>query len=164
MSARGRGQSQSPITLPHLKPPGKGCHPVCCRSHRTRPCRSQPRRDADRVGWRGQANALSAVMARHVGIEPAWARLSPAAKVLCPAAFSSQVPGRKKRGGCEERSRSLKRKLSKSVERQDWSSRNGSSQSRWGTYDIDLCRYKSNWSYWQSLIQVLRPSASVFHS
>ncbi len=31
------------------------------------------RRDADRVEWRGRANALSVVMARHAGIEPTWA-------------------------------------------------------------------------------------------
>ncbi len=29
----------------------------------------------------------------HTGIEPKWARLSPAAQILCPAVFSSQVPG-----------------------------------------------------------------------
>ncbi len=54
--------------------------------------------------WSCWVNALSAVMARHAGIEPAWARLSPAAQILCPAAFSSQVPGRNKRGGRKERS------------------------------------------------------------
>ncbi len=78
------GQSQSAITLPHLKPPEKGCHPVHCHSLRTRSCRSQPWRDTDRVGWRGHANALSVVMARHAGIEPAWTLLSPAAQILCP--------------------------------------------------------------------------------
>ncbi len=109
-TARGRGQSQSPITLQRLKPPEKGCHPIRCHSHRTRSCRSQPQRDADRVGWRGQVNALSVVMARHVGIKPAWARLSPAARFLCPAVFSSQVPGSKKMAGRKGRSRSLKRK------------------------------------------------------
>ncbi len=41
-------------------------------------------------------NALSEVMARHAGIEPAWAHLSPAAQILCPAAFPLGVPGRKK--------------------------------------------------------------------
>ncbi len=47
---RGRGQSQSPITFPPLKLPEKGCHLINCHSHRTRSCRSQLRRDADRVG------------------------------------------------------------------------------------------------------------------
>ncbi len=62
-----------------------------------------------------------------------WAdvSLSPATQILCPTVFSSQVPGRKKMGGCEGRSCSLKRKLSVSAERQDWNSRNESSQSRW---------------------------------
>ncbi len=36
MTARGQGQPRSLITLPHLKPPEKVCHPVHCRSHRTR--------------------------------------------------------------------------------------------------------------------------------
>ncbi len=72
--------------------------------------------------------SLSVVMARHVDIEPAWARLSPAAQILCPAAFHSQVPGRKKRGGREE--------LSVSVERQDWNSRNEGSQSSGGNHGI----------------------------
>ncbi len=88
MMARGRGQSQSLITLPCLKLTEKGCHPVHCHSHRTRLCRPQPQRDADRAGRRGQANALSVVMARHAGIEPTWAHLSLAAQILCPAAFS----------------------------------------------------------------------------
>ncbi len=131
MTARGRGRSQGPITLPPLKLPEKGCHPFQCHSHQTRSCRSHPRRDADRAGWRGQANALSAVMARHADIEPAWARLSPAAQILCPAAFSSQVPGRKKRAGHEGRRHALKRKLSMSVERQNWNSCNESGQSHW---------------------------------
>ncbi len=122
-TARGWGQSQSPITLPRLKTLEKGCCPIRCHSHRTRSCRSQPQRDADRVGWRGQANALSVVMARHAGIEPTWARLSPAARILCPAVFSSQVPGRKKTCGHEGRSHSLKIKLSASAERQDWNFR-----------------------------------------
>ncbi len=130
MTARGRGQSQSPITLPHLKPPEKGFHPIRCHSHRMRSCRSQPQRDADRVGSRGQANAFSVVMARHSGIVPAWARFSLAVRIICPAVFSSQVPGRKKTGGREGRSRSLKWKLSVSTGRQDWNSRNESSQSR----------------------------------
>ncbi len=59
MMAKGRGQSQSPITLPHLKPPEKGFHPIRCHSHRMRSCRSQPQRDADRVGSRGQRRMLS---------------------------------------------------------------------------------------------------------
>ncbi len=114
--AREQDQSQSPITLPRLKPPEKGCHPVHCHSHRTRSCRSQPRRDADRAGWRGQANALSAVTVRHADIESAWVSLSPAAQILCPTAFSSQVLGRKK------------------TLTEDWNSRNGSSQSRWAQH------------------------------
>ncbi len=114
--AREQDQSQSPITLPRLKPPEKGCHPVHCHSHRTRSRRSQPRRDADRAGWRGQANALSAVTVRHADIESAWVSLSPAAQILCPTAFSSQVPGRKK------------------TLTEDWNSRNGSSQSRWAQH------------------------------
>ncbi len=112
--ARGRGQTQSPMTLLHLKPPEKGYPPFRRHSHRTRSWRSQPRRDADRVEWRGRANALSVVMARHAGIEPTWARLSLAARILCPAVFSPQVPVRKKTGGREGRSRSLKKKLSAS--------------------------------------------------
>ncbi len=47
--ARGRGQSQSPITLPCPKPPEKGCHPSHRHSHRMRSCCSQPQRDADQV-------------------------------------------------------------------------------------------------------------------
>ncbi len=85
------------------------------------------RRDADHVEWRGRANALSsAVTARHVGINPTWARLSPAAQILCPLFFSSQIPWRKKTGGREGWSRSLKRKLTTSAERQDWNTRSAS--------------------------------------
>ncbi len=131
MAARGRGQSQSPITPPHPTLPEKGCHPSRCHSHRTRSCRSQLPRDTDHAEWRWTANTLSAVTARHAGIEPTWARLSLAAQILCPAVFSSQVPGRKKTGWWEGRSRSLKRKSSASAERRDWNSRNESSQPRW---------------------------------
>ncbi len=46
--------------------------------------------------------------------------------ILCPAVYSSQVPGKKRTGRREGRSRFLKRKLSGSIER-----RNESSQSHW---------------------------------
>ncbi len=71
MAARCRGQSKSPITLPCPKPPEKGCHPCRHHSHRTRSCRSQPQRDADHVEWRGPANTLPAVTARHAGFAKA---------------------------------------------------------------------------------------------
>ncbi len=61
-------------------------------------------------------NALSTVTARPAGIELTWARLSLAARIFCPAVFSSQVPGRKKTGGREGRSRFLKKKPPGSAE------------------------------------------------
>ncbi len=63
-----------------------------------------------------------------------WAPYDRHARILCPAVCSSQVPGRKKTGGHEGRSRSLKRKLSANAERQDWNSRNESSQARWAQH------------------------------
>ncbi len=54
----------------------------------------------NRAGQRGKANALSAVMVRHVDIEPVWARLSPAAQILCPLSFPHRsLVGRKGGGG-----------------------------------------------------------------
>ncbi len=55
----------------------------------------------------GQMLSPSAVMVRHVGIEPTWARLSLG------------------------RSRSLKRKLTANAERQDWNTRSASIQPCW---------------------------------
>ncbi len=45
--------------------------------------------------------------------------------------FFSQIPGRKKTGGSKGRSRSLKRKLTASAERQDWNAHSVSNQHRW---------------------------------
>ncbi len=55
----------------------------------------------------------SAVTARHAG-------MSPAAQILCPLFFFSQIPGMKKTGRREGRSLgAVKRKLTASEERQD---------------------------------------------
>ncbi len=64
------------------------------------------------------------------GIWAGVSSLSPGAEILCPAVFSSQVPGRKKTGGREGRGHSLKRKRSASAERRDWCSRSENNQSQ----------------------------------
>ncbi len=81
-------------------------------------------------GKRTDECSLSVVTARHAGIEPTWARLSRPLKSSAHC-FFSQIPGRKKTGGCEGRSRSLKRKLTASAERQDWNAHSVSNQHRW---------------------------------
>ncbi len=89
------------------------------------------KRTAARGRGQSQSQALSEAVrerlssiSRHAGIEPTWARLSLAARILLFFPHrSSQVlerkKTRKKTGGREGRSRSLKRKLSASAERQD---------------------------------------------
>ncbi len=146
-TARGRGQSNSPLTPLHPKPPVKGYHPTCRHSRRTKSCHSQPRRDTDRDEWKGRANALSVVMARHAGIEPtgelAKHRLLDSSAVLfCPAG-----PWEEENGRARGRSRSLKRKLSASAERQDWSTRSASIQPSWAW---DFSKHDTH-SAWVSL-------------
>ncbi len=51
--------------------------------------------------------------------------------IICPADFSSQVQGRKRAGGREELSRSLKRKLSVSAERRNSYPHSGDIPSWW---------------------------------
>ncbi len=106
MAEKGRGQSQSLITPLRPKPPEKGCHLAVTPTEQDHVARS--RRETLIM------LSLSAVMGRHAGIESTWPRLSPAARIFCPAVFQ------KKTGGRKGRSRYLKRKLSASAERQDW--------------------------------------------
>ncbi len=128
---RGRGQSLSPTAPQHLKLPVTCCHrPAHRHFPRTRPDRSRLQRDAGQVGKKGRETSLCVAKARHAGSEPAWARSQPGAENLCPAVFSSQVPGRKKTGSREGRGRSLKRKRSASAERRDWCSRIENNQSQ----------------------------------
>ncbi len=128
---RGRGQSLSPTAPQHLKLPVTCCHrPAHRHFPRTRPDRSRLQRDAGQVGKKGRETPLCVAKARHAESEPAWARSQPGAENLCPAVFSSQVPGRKKMGGREGRGRSLKRKRSASAERRDWCSRSENNQSQ----------------------------------
>ncbi len=78
MAARGRDQSQSPITLPRPKPPEKGCYPTRRHSHRMRSCRSQPQRPANLL-WRWGMWALSRrqrARLQVLGIPQAWHTLS----------------------------------------------------------------------------------------
>ncbi len=96
----------------------KGCHLFRSHTHRTRSCCSR-RRDADHAEWRGRTNALSLTLRWQRGIEPTWARLSLAAKILCPLFFLTD-PWEKETGGCKGRNRTLKRKLTASAEKQDW--------------------------------------------
>ncbi len=56
---------------------------------------------------------------RYAGVQLAQAHSSPSVEILCPAAYSSQVPGRKKSGRREGWSCSLKRKIAASAERRD---------------------------------------------
>ncbi len=117
-----------------VSPMGQGwntgmSHLFCRHSHKTRSCRSQ-RRDADNVEWRGRANALS--LCSDDEAHGHWADVSSLvtgrSNPLSAVFFSSQIPGRKKMAGCEGRSRSLKRKLTASAERQDWNSCSASIQ------------------------------------
>ncbi len=90
----------------------KGCHLFRHHSHRTRSCRSQ-RSDADHVEWRGWANALS--LCGDGEARGHWADVSSLdtqISNLLPAVFFSQIPGRKKTGGREGLSCSLKRSVS----------------------------------------------------
>ncbi len=109
----------------------KGCHLFCHHAHRTRSCRSQWR-DADHVEWRGRTNALS--LCGDGEARGHWAGVSSLVTGRSnplPIVFVSQIPGRKETGGREGRSRSLKRKLTASAERQDWNTRSASNQPRW---------------------------------
>ncbi len=103
----------------------KGCLLFRHHSHRMRSCLTAEGRWSCWVKRTGECSLLCSD-GRHVGINPTWARLSPAAQILCPAVFFSQIPWRKKTGGREGWSRSLKRKLTTSAERQDWNTRSAS--------------------------------------
>ncbi len=129
MTVRGQGQSQCPITPPHPKPPEKKTVIYFAVTSTKR----------DHVAYSGGTLIMlseedrrmlspSAVTARHAGIEPMWARLSLAAQILCQLFFSHRSLGGRKMGGREGRSRSLKRKLSVSAERQDWNTCSASTQ------------------------------------
>ncbi len=117
---RGRGQLPSPTAPQHLKMPVTCCHrPAHRHFPRTRPDRLRLQRDAGQVGKKGREKPLCVERARHAGAE-----------ILCPAVFSSQVPGRKKTGGREGWGRALKRKQSASAERRDWCSHSENNQSQ----------------------------------
>ncbi len=128
---RGQGQSLSPTAPQHLKLPVTCCHrPAHRHFPQTRPDCSCLQRDAGQVGKKGREKSLCVAKARHAGSEPAWARSQPGAENLCPAIFSSQVPGRKKTGGRKGRDRSLKRKRCACAESRDWCSRSENNQNQ----------------------------------
>ncbi len=123
---RGRGQSQSPNTPPRPKPPKKKLSSIWpslatneIMSFTAEECWSCWVKRTDKFSlflrwWRGQ-------------LELACHRpLNSSARYVF-----SQITGRKKTGGREGRSRSLKRKLTASAERQDWNARSASNNPRW---------------------------------
>ncbi len=87
-TVRGRGQSQSPTTPLHPKPPEKKAviYFAVTRTERDHVIHSGGTlimlSEED-----GRMLSPSAVTARHAGIEPRWARLSPATQILCPRFF-----------------------------------------------------------------------------
>ncbi len=116
-TARGWGQAQSPITLPRLKPPEKGCQRErwLCWVKRTGECS---------ICGDGEAR-------RH------WADVSSLVTGCSnplSCCFFLTCPWEEEMGGREGRSHSLKRKLSVSTEKQDWNSCNETNQSRWAQH------------------------------
>ncbi len=99
-TVRGRGQSQSPITPPHLKPPEKRLSSI---SLSLAPNEIMSLMTLIMLSEEDGECSLP-LRWRHVGIEPTWARKSPAAQILCPPfyffhyLFFSQINGRKKTG------------------------------------------------------------------
>ncbi len=107
----------------------KGCHLFRSHSHRTRSCCSR-RRDADHAEWRGWTNALSLSLRWRRGTWALSRQELACHRPLKSSAhcFISQIPGRKKTGGCKGQSRNLKRKLTASAEKQDWNARSAFTQ------------------------------------
>ncbi len=109
-----------PITLPRLKPPEKGCHPVIV---------THTKRDHVALSRRGTLIVLGEEDRRILSLR--WWRSTRAfsrRELACHRLLKSSAPllfPHRSLG------RSLKRKLSVSAEKQDWNSRNESSQSRW---------------------------------
>ncbi len=85
---RGRGQSQSPNTPPRPKPPEEKAVIYFAITRTERDHVSHGGGTLIMLSEEdGRMLFLSAVTVRHAGIEPTWARLSPAAKILCPLFF-----------------------------------------------------------------------------
>ncbi len=90
--------------------------------------------ELDRLGKIWWEKPICVARARHAGSETTWARFQLYTEILCPSVFSSQVPARKKTGGCGGQSCSLKRKLSASAERWDWCCRSENNQIQWARH------------------------------
>ncbi len=129
---RGRGQSQSTNTPLCPKPPEKKAAIYFAVTHTERDhvapdggmlimlSEEDGRMLSLSLRWRQGTRALSRC-------ELAYHRLLKSS-ARC---FFSQITGRKKTEGREGQSRSLKRKLTMSAERQDWNARSASNQPRW---------------------------------
>ncbi len=142
-TVRARGQSQSPITPSRLKPPEKkGCHLFRCHSHQTR---SWTR--SNKIAAKGRWSCW--VKRTDECSLPLWWRRGTRAlsrhELACHwllkfsiRYFFSQITGRKKTGGHEGRSRSLKRKLTASAERQDWNTLSASIPQMWHTLSVSI--------------------------
>ncbi len=99
-----------------------------------------PKRDQITRSHRGMLVRAGEENGRNISVRREWgswvysrakAHSSPGTEILCPAALSSQVPGRKKAGGREGRGCSLKRKRATSAERRDSYHRSGDIPSWW---------------------------------